>query len=84
MVYSLTILISLIFVKSSYSDELNNNDPWENVNRNIFEFNNTLDDNVFIPIAKAWRKVPDIPREPLANAASMAKDFSASPDDIIN
>ena len=73
LVYSLTILISLIFVKSSYSDELNNNDPWENVNRNIFEFNNTLDDNVFIPIAKAWRKVPDIPREPLANAASMAK-----------
>ena len=73
LVCSLTVLVSLIFVKSSYSDELNNNDPWENVNRNIFEFNNTLDDNVFIPIAKAWRKVPDIPREPIANAASMAK-----------
>ena len=73
LVYSLTVLISLFFIKPSYSDELNNNDPWENVNRNIFEFNNTLDDNVFVPIAKAWRKVPDIPREPLANAASMAK-----------
>ena len=58
---------------SSFSSELDNNDPWENVNRNIFEFNNKLDDNVFIPIAKAWRKVPDIPREPIANAASMAK-----------
>ena len=73
LVYSLTVLVSLLFVKYSYSNELNNNDPWENVNRNIFEFNNTLDDNVFIPIAKAWRKVPDIPRKPLANAASMAK-----------
>ena len=65
--------IFLLFGPSSFSSELDNNDPWENVNRNIFEFNNKLDDNVFIPIAKAWRKVPDIPREPIANAASMAK-----------
>ena len=56
LVYSLTVLVSLIFVRSGYSNELDNNDPWENVNRNIFEFNNTLDDNVFIPIAKAWKR----------------------------
>ncbi|MBF91822.1 MAG: hypothetical protein CMP34_03330 [Rickettsiales bacterium] len=73
LVFSIITIISLFFAKNSYSDELNNNDPWENVNRKIFDFNNTLDDNVFIPIAKAWRKVPDIPREPIANAASMAK-----------
>ena len=28
------------------------NDPFEKVNRGIFQFNNTLDDNVFVPIAK--------------------------------
>ena len=35
------------------------NDPFEKVNRGIFQFN-ILDDNVFVPIAKGWRQIPDI------------------------
>ncbi len=49
------------------------NDPFEKTNRAIFEFNNTLDDNFFKPVAKAWRKVPDFPRKPLSNLATTAK-----------
>ncbi len=49
------------------------NDPFEKTNRAIFEFNNTLDDNVFKPVAKAWREVPDFPRKPLSNLATTAK-----------
>ena len=49
------------------------NDPWERTNRAIFDFNNTLDDNLFAPIARGWRKVPEIPRKPISNLANMAK-----------
>jgi len=51
----------------------NVNDPFENVNRNIFKFNNNLDDYFFKPVAKGWRKIPDIPRKPLSNLATTAK-----------
>ena len=37
------------------------------------QFNNTLDDNFFKPVAKAWREVPDFPRKPLSNLATTAK-----------
>ena len=49
------------------------NDPFEKTNRAIFEFNNTLDDNFFKPVAKAWREIPDFPRKPLTNLATTAK-----------
>ena len=42
------------------------NDPFEKVNRNIFKFNNHLDDYFFKPVAKGWREIPDIPRKPLS------------------
>ena len=51
----------------------NVNDPLETVNRNIFKFNNNLDDYFFKPVAKGWRKIPDIPRKPLSNLANTAK-----------
>ena len=46
---------------------------FESVNRNIFKFNNNLDDYFFKPVAKGWRKIPDIPRKPLTNLATTAK-----------
>ena len=51
----------------------NVNDPFESVNRNIFKFNNNLDDYFFKPVAKGWRQIPDIPRKPLTNLATTAK-----------
>jgi len=64
-------LLSLSPVKTSAADT--ENDPFEKTNRAIFEFNNTLDDNLFKPLAKAWREVPDFPRKPLTNLATTAK-----------
>ena len=49
------------------------NDPFEGTNRNIFKFNEKLDDYFFKPVAKGWRKIPDIPRKPLSNLADTAK-----------
>ena len=59
-------------VKNAQAAE-NVNDPFESVNRNIFKFNNNLDDYFFKPVAKGWRKIPDIPRKPLTNLATTAK-----------
>ena len=76
------ILISALFTAILYSipaislsDDHDNgtNDPFEGANRSIFKFNNTLDDYFFKPVAKGWRKVPDIPRKPIANLATTAK-----------
>ncbi len=73
------ILLILVFsafisldVKNVNASE-NVNDPFESVNRNIFKFNNNLDDYFFKPVAKGWRKIPDIPRKPLTNLATTAK-----------
>lgn len=49
------------------------NDPFEGTNRNIFKFNEKLDDYFFKPVAKGWRKIPDVPRKPLSNLADTAK-----------
>ena len=76
--YSKILLILLISgfisldVKNVEAVE-NVNDPFESVNRNIFKFNNNLDDYFFKPVAKGWRKIPDIPRKPLTNLATTAK-----------
>ena len=32
-----------------------------------------MDDYFFKPVAKGWRKIPDIPRKPLTNLATTAK-----------
>ena len=76
--YSKILLILLISgfisldVKNVEAVE-NVNDPFESVNRNIFKFNNNLDDYFFKPVAKGWRNIPDIPRKPLTNLATTAK-----------
>ena len=72
----LLILIISAFVSLNVKNAKaveNVNDPFESVNRNIFKFNNNLDDYFFKPVAKGWRKIPDIPRKPLTNLATTAK-----------
>lgn len=73
------LLLGIIFILTSGSPNIsfskNNgeNDPFEGANRNIFKFNEKLDNYFFKPVAKGWRKLPDIPRKPLTNLADTAK-----------
>ena len=69
---SFVLFLALVIPLSSFSADTEN-DPFESTNRNIFKFNNVLDDNFFKPVAKGWRKIPDIPRKPLSNLASTAQ-----------
>lgn len=57
-----------------------NNDPYEELNRSIFSFNNDLDKYIFKPVARGWKTIPDFPRQNLANLAETAE----SPLDIAN
>ena len=68
-------VLASFYQTSVMGDEHGNteNDPFESVNRNIFDFNNSLDDNLFKPVARGWRELPDIPRENIANLANTAK-----------
>lgn len=61
-------------------DTYENNDPYESANRTIFEFNEDLDDLIFKPVARGWRKIPDFPRKNLTNLAETAR----APLDIAN
>ena len=68
------VVSGFIFLNFNHAKAVENvNDPFESVNRNIFKFNNNLDDYFFKPVAKGWRKIPDIPRKPLTNLATTAK-----------
>jgi len=70
----LLVISAFISLDDKYVEAAENvNDPFESVNRNIFKFNNNLDDYFFKPVAKGWRKIPDIPRKPLTNLATTAK-----------
>jgi phospholipid-binding lipoprotein MlaA len=49
---------------TAYEEEFN--DPFEDTNRKIFQFNQTVDRNVIVPVAKAYRAaVPDPVRDSL-------------------
>lgn len=77
-IYKLLLLgLALILISGapgvSISKTNGENDPFEGANRNIFKFNEKLDDYFFKPVAKGWRKLPDIPRKPLTNLADTAK-----------
>ncbi len=50
------IIISFIFSATIYSSEVN--DPFENINRKTFEFNQNLDEKILKPTAKFYSKFP--------------------------
>ena len=50
------IVITLIFSGGIYSNEVN--DPFENINRKTFEFNENLDEKILKPTAKFYSKFP--------------------------
>ena len=50
------IIITLIFSAAIYSNEVN--DPFENINRKTFEFNENLDEKILKPTAKFYSKFP--------------------------
>ena len=49
-------LIFILFSSSLYTEDIN--DPFEDINRVTFEFNESLDRNFLKPVALAYSKTP--------------------------
>ncbi len=77
------IFCFFLFGCASKNTEVNlidNNDPFESTNRAVFAFNEDLDELIFKPVARGWKKIPDFPRKNLSNLAETA----SAPLDIAN
>ncbi len=70
----LTSFLLLIFSAVTTADEV---DPFEEVNRSIYEFNQALDENIFEPIARTYK---DSAPQVVQNRVS---DFSDNLNDMI-
>ena len=66
----------LILILMSFSLMANDVDPWEEANRTVFEFNQSLDENIFEPTARAYKD--NVPKP----VQSRVSDFSANIDDV--
>lgn len=52
-------------------------DPWENFNRSVYRFNDSLDRNFMAPVTRGYRTVvPTAPRRGLSNFYSLAREPS--------
>ena len=59
------IIITFIFSATIYSSEVN--DPFENINRKTFEFNENLDEKILKPTAKFYSKFPPLIKNGITN-----------------
>ena len=63
---NITIILSLLFSTSLvFSDEVN--DPFENLNRKTFEFNEKMDEKIAKPIAQTYSQLPPKMKKGVSN-----------------
>ena len=88
------IIISLFLSISSYADtdgsidlsEKNNvetKDCFEKINRGVFVFNQAINDVVFEPLAKGYRKLPSPVRTGTSNALSNLSILLTLPNNVL-
>lgn len=77
----LLILSSSALVSCASSK--NPNDPYENYNRPVFEFNMTVDHYVLRPVTVGYTYIPDPIREALGNFYNNLLDFVSLANDIL-
>ncbi|MBU2712461.1 MlaA family lipoprotein [Zooshikella harenae] len=58
-----SLLLSMCVIGQSFAEHPD--DPWEGFNRSVFQFNETVDENFFKPVAKGYRYVTPDPVEQL-------------------
>lgn len=59
-------------------------DPWENINRSIFKFNDTLDAYVLKPVAKGYKDItPDIVEQGVGNFFRNVGDVGNLANDLL-
>ena len=88
MIKSLRIIISvliiqLLVVNNSYSEEKQVKDCFEKINRATFAFNMALDKVLFRPVAVGYRKLPSPIKTGTSNALSNLSNLVTIPNNIL-
>ena len=61
-----------------------NVDPFEDANRAIYEFNDTIDDNLLEPVSRAYKKhVPDVAQDRVSDFFGNLRDVSTLANQIL-
>jgi phospholipid-binding lipoprotein MlaA len=64
--------------------EVENPDPYEDINRAIFAFNDRLDQMVLSPVARGYRRVtPDVAERGIGNVFSNLSEFNSAVNSIL-
>lgn len=79
------ILVSLLLSTLSISAIAEENvDPFEDVNRSIYEFNDTIDDNLLEPVSRAYKDhVPEVAQDGVSNFFGNLRDVSTLANQIL-
>ena len=77
------LVIQLMVVQSSYSEEKKVNDCFEKINRATFAFNMALDKVLFRPVAAGYRKLPSPVRTGTSNALNNLSNLVTIPNNIL-
>ena len=69
-------LFSALFVCSLYAADIN--DPFEDINRSIFNFNESIDKNFLKPVAKVYSKTPEPIKKGVTNFFNNLEEVETS------
>lgn len=81
MKYYLSFLLFFIFNTVTASEDV---DPFEEVNRSVYEFNETIDDNLLEPVSRAYKDhVPEVAQDGVSNFFGNLRDVSTLANQIL-
>ena len=80
----LLLILALLFVPSCSTTQGTQHDPFEPMNRAVFKFNETIDENVLRPIAETYRDViPNPVQSGVANFFSNIGEINTVVNDVL-
>ena len=74
-------LFSALFVWSLYASDIN--DPFEDINRSIFNFNESIDKNFLKPVAKVYSKTPEPIKKGVTNFFNNLEEVETSINQVL-
>ena len=74
-------LIFILFSTSLYAEDIN--DPFEDINRVTFEFNESLDRNFLKPVAQAYSKTPTPIKKGVSNFFNNLEEVETSVNQVL-
>lgn len=74
-------LFSALFVCSLYAADIN--DPFEDINRSIFNFNESIDKNFLKPVAKVYSKTPEPIKKGVTNFFNNLEEVETSINQVL-